>query len=562
MSYDVIVIGGGHNGLVAAGTLGRGGLKVLVLEKRAVLGGRIATEEVWPGYRVSPALHSVGQLRPRVMRELGVDLKVVPHDPVVLSLLPDGRYLSIWRDAKRTAQELEKLSKKDAQRYPAYSSFMDRLTAFATPILDMAPPPLDAADLPQLFDVAQLGIRFRMLGKSDMMAAMRLGPMCVADLMGEWFETDALKATLAAPALWGLPWGPWAAGTGATLVYQALDGPLGTPKGGTGALATALAKACKTHGVTIRTGVEVKEILLDGSRVAGVRLADGESILASTVFSSLDPKRTFQKLVRPTALEPAFARQVRAYQSRGVTGHINLAVQGWPDFTCLKGLKPAAAQALLGGRIHIGPGLDYLEKAADEVKYGRYARDPMVEMVIPTLADASLAPAGHHILSLQVQWAPYHLREGQWDDVREQWADDVLNCVEAYVPGLSNRIVQRQIMTPLDLERSIGLTEGHVHHGEHSLNQLFVSRPVPALAQFASPFKNLYMCGAGAHPGGGITGAAGSNAAHAVLDERRTPAERAREAARPVAQGLAVLGAGLAVGMAIRALTRKNDKET
>ncbi|HEY4000039.1 MAG TPA: NAD(P)/FAD-dependent oxidoreductase [Candidatus Xenobia bacterium] len=553
MKYDAIVIGGGPNGLVAAATLGRLGERVLLLEGRDTLGGRLAPLASWPGFKLPGVLHSVGRLRPKVARELGIDGGVVPHDPVVFSPHPDGRWLAVWRDERQTARDLARLSPRDARRYPEYQAFVRRLSSFASALLDMSPPPLGTPDLSQFLDVAQLGIRFRLLGKADMIRAMRLATTCVADFLGEWFSTDLLKASLAAPALWGLTCGPWAAGTGATLLYNALEGPFGMPKGD---LVGRLVGAAQRWGGEIRRQSPVDEILLDGSRVTGVRLANGEVVEATRVFSALDPKRTFLELIRPWHVAPGFSRQIRHYHSRGVTARLLLAVEGLPEFHALRGVPKAEAARLLGGRIHLGPSLDDLERASDEAKYGRYSRQPMMEMLIPSLTDASVAPAGQHLLSLMVQWAPYELREGYWDDRREAFADDVVRALETYMPGLSNRIKARHVTTPLDMERSLGLTQGHIHHGEHSLHQLLVARPVPAVAQYASPIDNLYLCGAGVHPGGGISGAPASNAIHAALDST------ARPAVGPVGTGLAVLGAGLAVGVAVRALNRKNGKDS
>ena len=525
MSRDVVVIGAGHNGLVAAALLAKSGRKPLVLERREVVGGAAVTEEFHPGFSASTVAHLAGPLRASVADELGLaarGLQVVEPEPRVFAPLPDGRSVRLWGNPERSAADIHRLSPRDAESYPRFHRSLSAVSAFLTRILAMTPPDVDRPAPRELVSMAGLGLGFRGLGREEAQRLLRWGPMAVADFASEWFETEILRALVCARGITGAFAGPWSAGTTANLLLQAAaNGGNGAGsavhvKGGLGALTRALAEAARGFGAEIRTGAEVDRITTKDGRATGVVLAGGEEIPARAVASSADPKHTFLRLLDPAVLDPDELQRLRNYRQEGMAAKVNLALSALPAFTAVNGEDAAA---LLAGRIHIGPEVDDLERAFDDAKYGGISRRPWIDATIPTLTDPSLAPAGGHVMSVYLQYTPYRLKQGEWPSRREEVGDAALRLLEEYAPGLSRLVVHRQVLTPLDLERTYGLTGGHPSHGEPALDQLFVARPLLGWGRYRAQVAGLYLCGAGAHPGGGVTGGPGANAAREMLKD-------------------------------------------
>ena len=524
----IVIVGGGHNGLVAACYLAKAGLKPLVLERREVVGGAAVTEEFHPGFRCSTLAHTTGPLLPRIARDLELarhGLTFIKPDIRVFAPDPDGRALRIYEDPARTAHELQALSAHDAGRYPEFHQSFARIGRVLAPLMTLTPPSIERPTAGDVWHFGKLGKDFRRLGKRDAYRLLRWGPMAVADLAAEWFETELLRAAVAARGITGAFAGPWSAGTSVPLLMQAaFDGsafaPAASVRGGMGALTQALGAAARGAGAEVRTGAGVARVSVRDGAATGVVLDTGEEIAARVVVSNADPQRTFLRLVDPTELDPDFLTKVRGYRAHGTAAKVNLALAGLPAF---KALPDAGANnhAELRGRIHIGPDIDYLERAFDAAKYGDYSPAPYLDITIPTLADPALAPEGKHVLSVYVQFAPYRLKDGDWPARRDEFADTVVKTLSTYAPNLSELIVGRQIVTPLDLEQTYGLTGGHPLHGELSLDQFFTFRPVIGWAQYRTPIRGLYLCGAGTHPGGGITGVPGANATREILKDLR-----------------------------------------
>ncbi|HYY96200.1 MAG TPA: NAD(P)/FAD-dependent oxidoreductase [Pyrinomonadaceae bacterium] len=522
----IIIVGAGHNGLAAACYLAKAGLRPLVLERREVVGGAAVTEEFHPGFRCSTLAHAAGPMLPRVVRELELErygLSFIRPQVRVFAPAPDGRSLCIYEDAAQTARGLEKLSAHDAAHYTEFCESFARIGRVLAPLVSRTPPSVDSPTLADLWNLGRLGRNFRGLGKRDAYRLLRWGPMAVADLVAEWFETELLRAAVAARGIHGAFAGPWSAGTSLGLLWQAaFDGHAVAPasfiKGGMGALTGALAEASKAAGAEIRTGASVARVLVKDGAAAGVVLEGGEEIAARAVVSNADPRTTFLRLVDPTDLDPDFLSKMRGYRSTGTAAKINLALAALPSFAALKNSGTDTA-AELRGRIHIGPDIDYLERAFDAAKYGDFSHAPYMDITIPTLTDTTLAPEGHHVLSAYVQFAPYKLKEGDWAARREEFADAVVRTLSAYAPNLADLIIARQIITPVDLEREYGLAFGHPLHGEMSLDQFYAFRPLIGWAQYRTPIRNLYLCGAGTHPGGGVNGASGANASREILKD-------------------------------------------
>src|SRR5438874_4141771 len=540
--YDAIVIGGGHNGLVAAAYLAQAGRKTLVLERRHVLGGAAVTEEVFPGFRFSVASYVVSLLRPEIIRELDLPrhgLDILPLDGTFTPLpegggpwgsgharggAHDGDYLWRVNDHGRTIRELRRWSKVDAEAYDEYGRLMVEMARFIKPILGIVPPDPTGRDPREFLPLAGLLRTFQSLPETQQAVFVQLMTMSAADFLDQWFETDPLKATMSASGIIGTFQGVRSPGTAYVLLHHymgEIDGAFrawGIPKGGTGSVSMAIASAAQAAGAEIRTEAPVARIVVRNSRATGVALESGEEIEAATVLSSVDARRTFLGFLEPGTLDPAFEEEVRRFKFRGSSGKVNLAVDRLPDFTCLPGDGEH-----LRGAISFSPSVEYMERAYDEAKYGRFSTRPYIDMIIPTLVDPSMAPPGKHVISCFIQYAPYHLDPalGTWDDQREAFGDAVLDTIAERAPNIRDVVVGRQVLTPLDLERTLGLTEGNIFQGELSLEQLFFNRPVPGYARFRSPVRDLWLCGSATHPGGGIMGANGRLAALEVMRAHR-----------------------------------------
>ena len=521
-SRDIIIIGGGHNGLVTAFYLAKAGYKPLVLERRDQVGGAAITEEFHPWFRSSILAHSAGPLRPDVVRDMQLEkhgLKMVVPEIAVTSLSPENRAVVLPRNLDKAAQEISIFSKRDAKRYADFQSALEKTSRVISKALAMTPPEIASPTKSDVFNFLQLGRSIRGLGKKSTYDLLRWGPMAVADLVSEFFENDLLRATIAARGIFGTSLGPWSAGTSLVLLLRAAadSNPAGAnyfAERGIGAITQAMAAAVQKAGADIRTGAEVAQIKIKNEAALGVILSSGEEIDARAVISNADPKCTFLKLTDPSLLSPTFTKRLQNYRMYGTVAKINLALSSLPNFTALHGNSEA-----LKGRIQIGPEIDYLERAFDESKYGKFSRAPYLEITIPTLADPSLAPQDNHVMSIYMQFAPYKLKQGAWNDQKESLGNTVIETLAQYAPDLSDKIVAQQVITPLDLEQTYGLTGGHIFHGELALDQVFTMRPFPDWARYRTPIRNLYLCGSGTHPGIGLTGGSGANAAREILKE-------------------------------------------
>jgi phytoene dehydrogenase-like protein len=520
--YDVIVIGGGHNGLVNAAYLARAGRKVLVLERRHVLGGAAVTEEIFPGFKFSVCSYVVSLMRPEIIRDLDLPrhgLEILPLDGT-FTPMPNGDYLWRVNDHGKTRREIARHSRLDAEAYEEFGKAMLQMCKFVKPILSMTPPDPTTLDPRELMKLLFLGRRFRDLPAEDRYNQVQLMTMSAVDFLDQWFETDVLKATMSASGIIGTFLGVRSPGTAYVLLHHymgEIDGAFrswGFARGGTGAISNSIADAAREAGVEIRTKAGVSQILVKDGRAIGVVTESGDEIHADCVSSSVDPNLTFIKFIEKGLLPEEFTAQVKRYKYRGSSGKVNLALDALPNFKALPG-----EGAHLRGAISISPSVDYMERAYDDAKYGNFSRRPYIDMVIPSLTDPSVAPPGKHVMSCFVQYAPYHLAEGTWDEKKEAFGDTVIETLSEHAPNIKDIIIGRQVVTPLDLEREWGLTEGNIFQGELSLEQLFFLRPVPGWAQYRTPIRNLYMCGSATHPGGGIMGAPGRIAAMEMLKD-------------------------------------------
>jgi phytoene dehydrogenase-like protein len=518
---DVIIVGGGHNGLVAAFYLAQAGFKPLVLERRAQVGGAAITEEFHPGFRCSTLAHNTGPLRADIVRDMQLEkhgLKLTTPDVSTVSLVPDGRSLVLYSDPRKAAQEIATWSQKDAASYLDFSTALGKIGKVIGEALLLTPPNIDSPSSGDLWGMLKTGRSIRNLGKKDMYRALRWGPMAVADLAAEFFDTEPLRATLAARGIFGTFLGPWSAGSALVFLLRAAadPNPAGSvqfPAGGIGAITLAMAAAAKQAGAEIRTGADIAEIRVKDGVATGVVLTTGEEISARAVVSNADPKRTLMRLVDPAHLAPEFLEKIKNYRSMGAVAKINLAISALPEFTAL---KAKGNRDLLKGRIQISPEINYLERAFDESKYGNFSRQPYLEITFPSLSDPSLAPAGQHVMSIYMQYAPYKLKTGDWESQRTALGETVVKTVTQYAPNLPQTILRRQIITPRDLEETYGLTGGHIFHGELALDQFFTMRPLLDWARYQTPIERLYLCGSGTHPGTGLTGGSGANAAREI----------------------------------------------
>jgi phytoene dehydrogenase-like protein len=519
---DIVIIGGGHNGLVTAFYLARAGFKPLVLERSAQVGGAAITDEFHTGFRCSTLAHTAGPIRPEIVRNMQLEkhgLRLITPTTCVTALTPEGRALTLYQDAEQSTQEISAFSQKDAAKYPEFQQSLGKISKVIAEALATTPPDIDHPSSGDLWSMLKTGRAIRNLGKKDMFRLLRWGPMAVADLAAEYFETELLRAVIAARGVFGTFLGPWSAGSTLVLLIRAAADahPVGSASfaaGGMGAVTQAMASAAKAAGAEIRTGAEVIEIHVRDGAATGVLLATGEEIQARAVISNADPKRTLLKLTDPTHLSPDFVQKLQHYRGNGTVAKVNLALSGLPQFTALKNGDASA----LKGRIHIGNEIDYLERAFDESKYGNFSRQPYLEATVPSLTDPTLAPEGKHVMSIYMQYAPYKLK-GDWEQQRKALGQTVVQTLAQYAPNLPELILTHQIITPKDLEDKYGMTGGQIFHGDLALDQFFTMRPLLDWARYRTPIQNLYLCGSGTHPGTGLTGGSGANAAREILKE-------------------------------------------
>jgi phytoene dehydrogenase-like protein len=527
-AYDAIVVGGGHNGLVTAAYLGRSGLRTVVLERREALGGAAGTSELAPGVRVPTLAHTVGRLRPSVVRDLELKrhgLSLVGPDVRVFAPGQDGDAVVLWGDVAKTAEGLRSRSAADADRYPAFDRLVRALSGFLGELAGQAPPDIASPGLGDALAGLRLGRTFRGLGRDDGRTITRVLPMAIADFVAESFDTDAVRAAIAWRGVQYTAMGPWSAGTTAVLLIDSAGNDGGAAgqtvfaRRGPGALVAALEGAAREAAVEIRTGAEVVAITSRGGRATGVGLASGEEITARAVVAGIDPKQALTRLADPVAVGPSLLWRAGNIRTPGTVAKVNIVLAGLPRFTAA-----GDETRLVRGRIVIAPGIDAMERAHDAAKFGRLPDAPIMEATIPSLADPSLvdgAAPGTHVLSVIVQAVPYALRDRDWDDARDALGDIVVRALDDHAPGLAGLVIGRQVLTPLDLERDFGLTGGHPMHGEHGLDQFFLWRPLLGHARYRLGLDGLYLAGAGSHPGGGITGQNGQNAAREIIGDLR-----------------------------------------
>ncbi|MFQ5400531.1 MAG: phytoene desaturase family protein [Anaerolineae bacterium] len=520
--YDAIIIGGGHNGLVAAAYLARASKRVLVLERRPLVGGATVTEELFPGFKYTVFSYVVSLLRPEIIR----DLRLPKHGLTMLPLestltpLPNGDYLYRDGDHYRTMRDIARHSPRDAEAYDEYGRSMYFMAKAVKYLLGILPPDPTTLNPKDWLGMAALARHFLSLGEEQMYLLAKLMTMSAADFLEQWFECDPLIATMSASGIIGTFMGPRSPGTAYVLLHHymgEIDGAFrawGFAKGGTGGVADAIARAAKSFGAEIRCNAPVAQVIVKNGRAVGVALENGDEFQAEIVVSSLDPKLTFLKLVETNQLPSDLVASIRRFNIRGSSGKVNLALDALPDLACMPG--PGRH---LAGAISISPSVDYLERAYDDAKYGEYSRRPYIDCIIPSVIDSHMAPPGRHVMSCFVQYAPYDLNGGWTDEKREAFGDTVVDTLAEYIPNLKEIILHRQVITPPDIERIAGLTQGNIFHGELSLNQLFFLRPAAGHAQYRTPIRGYYQCGSGTHPGGGIMGAPGRLAAMEILKE-------------------------------------------
>ncbi len=521
--YDCILIGGGHNALVAAAYLARAGRRVLVLERRPMVGGSAVTEEIFPGFKFSVFSYVVSLLRPEIIRDLELPrhgLQILPLESTIVPL-DNGDHLGLWSDPDQSRRELARHSARDAEAATLFGRLMHHMAMAVKPILGMVPPDPASLAPSDLKGMLRFAGHFRSLGAERFHALYKLMTMAAADYLDEWFEFDPLKATKSASGIIGTFLGPRSPGSAYVLLHHymgEIDGAFrawGFQKGGTGAISEAIASAARAAGAEIRTEAAVEKVLVQGGRATGVALTSGAELLAPVVVSGLDPRRTFLELVDPKLLPEEVVQAIHRFKFRGSSGKVNLALSELPDFSCLPGVGPH-----LRGAVSISPSVDYLERAYDDAKYGEFSREPYLDVVIPSMIDPGMAPPGKHVMSCFVQYAPYHLNGGWNDARREAFGDAVVNTLARYAPNLKSAIIGRQVLTPADIERITGLSEGNIFQGELALHQLFFLRPLPSWARYRTPIRGYWQCGAGTHPGGGIMGASGRLAALEILKGR------------------------------------------
>jgi phytoene dehydrogenase-like protein len=522
-SYDAIIIGAGHNGLVAAAYLARAGKKTLVLERRHIVGGAAVTEEIFPGYKFTEFSYVVSLLRPEIIRELELPrhgLKILPL-PSTFTPMENGDYLASWDDHDLTRRELYRHSPKDAEAYDEYARVMARAAKAIKPLINLIPPDPSSLHPRDLFNLLKLGQYAASLSEKELYRIAKLVTQSSADMLEEWFETDALKGTKAASGIIGTFLGPRSPGTAYVLLHHymgEIDGAFrawGFAKGGSGGVSGAIANAARALGVEIRVNSPVQQVKVQNGRAVGVVLENGDEIHAKAVMSAVDPKRTFLQFIEPKHLPDEFVTAIQNFRVRGSSGKVNIALSRLPRFTALD--EPA----LYRGAVSISPSIDYIERAYDEAKYGQISRRPYLDMIFPSMIDPDMAPPGQHVLSCFVQYAPYDVEGGWNDEKRNQLGEAVISTIEQYAPDIRECIVGMQVISPKDIEAIAGITGGNIFHGELLLHQIFFLRPVPQWADFRTPLQGYYFGASGAHPGGGVMGAAGMLAAKEMLKDWR-----------------------------------------
>ena len=522
-TYDAIVVGGGHNGLVNGAYLAKAGLKTLILERRPVVGGAAITEELRPGFWFTTFSYALSLLRPRIVQ----DLELVKHGFMPLLMTStfapaeDGGYLWLTKDHDQNVREIARHSRHDADAYTQYSHDLDMVCKALKPLLDEAPPDLFSDDPEERLALARLAQRFRGMDRRTLHNAVRLLTGSAADFLDDYFESELLKGYLASSSIIGTKVGPRSQGSGLVLLYHSLgehDGEFGAwafHKGGNGGFTQVLARAATSFGAEIRLEAPVAAVITKDGRAAGVALADGTEFFADTVVSALDPRRTFLELVDPRELPDDLVESIRRMRFQGTSSKVNFALDGLPEYPALPGRED-----VFRGFTNIGPTMDYLERAFDEAKYGWYSSRPYIDGAIQSTIDPDMAPPGKHVMSCFIQYTPYHLRESDWDAEKENLGDTVQRTLESFFPGFGDLVLQREVVTPLDIERTTGLSEGNIFAGEFLAPQMFFFRPAPGWSQYRTPIRGYYQCGSGTHPGGCVMGAPGMLAAGQVLKDR------------------------------------------
>lgn len=530
IGQKVALIGGGHNALITAFYLAKGGFKPIVLERREVVGGGAITEEFHPGFRASTLAHTLGPLRFDIASDLKLErfkLEILQPEPRMFAPAADGRALLFYNDAAKTAGSISHISAKDGSRYTEFAESLEEIAAVFGQLASITPPAIDHPSPEDYWNLLKTGRSVRSLGKTGIFDLLRWGPMAAADFVAEFFETELLRAVIAARGIFGANLGPWSAGSTALLLLRAAAdhhpvGPAMFPRGGLGEFTRALSEAAQAAGAEIRTNSEVRHIRSKNGAVSGVVLANGDEITCEAVVSGVDPKRTFFQLLDPTILDPVFTLRMKNFRSVGNVAKVHLALGDLPKFPSLaNAVGPDGFRQALSGRIHIGPDIDYLEKAFDSSKYGELSDQPYLDITIPTLLDPSLAPEGKHVLSAYFQFAPYRLANGTWKERRGELVNTLMRTLGAYAPNLPNIVEAAHVITPDDLESTYGFTGGHIFHGELALDQLFTMRPILDWARYQTPVRGLFLCSNGTHPGNGLTGASGANAAKEIIHELR-----------------------------------------
>jgi len=523
--YDVAIIGGGHNGLITAAYLARAGRTVLVLEKKKIIGGIAVTEEFFPGFSASSITDESDSLSPRIAADLNLTqfgLKILPADPLIFAPQKDGKHLTIWHDVRRTAREIAHFSRADADAYPVFIKEIRKIAQIIDGINHMMLPDMPDMGIRDMPEMLKLFKPIRSLGWKNLPQVMRILPLSVADLLSEWFESDIVKAAIGASALNNISLGPMESGTACSFLQNCANSNNGLfrsggqIKGGAGALTMALADAAKSSGVNIKTNAEVSQITMENGRAAGIVLAEGKIISAGTIVSAGDMRSTFLQLVDPGQLDKSVLRNVQNITYCGTMARVHFALEALPDFTGMTG----DAQQILRGHIQIAPSIAYLQKAFDPVKYGRFAEHPYLDIRIPTLKDPSLAPDGKHVMSATVKYMPYHLREGNWETLRDSLGRLVTKAIVGMAPDFEQHVRHCHVITPLDMETGYNLPEGSLVHGDITLDQSLWMRPIPGFAKYKAPVEGLYFCSAATHPGAGMTGINGFNAVRRILKNK------------------------------------------